>query len=105
MTPLSGTQKKYLRGLAHALKPLVFVGQKGMTHSLAKAVSEAFCTHELVKVKFNELKEKPEKMAVLDEIEKETGGLVCGMIGHTAILYRRNPDPEKREIELPKGKN
>ncbi|MFO7965246.1 MAG: ribosome assembly RNA-binding protein YhbY [Desulfobacterales bacterium] len=103
MKPLTGTQKKYLRGMAHSLKPVVFVGQKGMSPSLIRAVNEAFEARELIKIKFNEFKEKEEKRAVLAGIEDRTGARVCGIIGHTAILYRRNPDPEKRKIDLPKG--
>ncbi len=105
VTPLTSAQKKYLRGLGHSLKPVVYVGQKGMTHTLVRAMNAAFETHELVKIRFNEFKEKAEKNAVLAGIQKETGGQVCGMIGHTAILYRRNPDPEKRKIDLTRGKS
>lgn len=102
---LTGAQKKFLRGLAHGLKPVVFVGQKGLTRSLVAALNDAFETHELVKVKFVEFKEKMQKNAVLADVQKETGAQICGMIGHTAILYRMHPDPLKRRIALPGGKN
>ncbi len=49
MEKLKGFQKKYLKGLAHSKKPLVFVGQKGVTPTLIKAVDEALGTHELIK--------------------------------------------------------
>ena len=56
-----GYQKKYLKGLAHSLKPTVFVGQKGAVPSVIKALDEALDTHELIKVKFIEFKEKSQK--------------------------------------------
>jgi len=61
MKKLTSIQSKYLRGLAHALKPVVFVGQKGVTDALFKSTDEAFQRHELIKVKFIDFKEKEKK--------------------------------------------
>jgi RNA-binding protein len=94
-------QKKYLKGLAHSLKPTVFVGQKGAVPSVIKAVDEALDTHELIKVKFVEFKEKTRKEAIAVTLEKETSAEQVGMIGHVAILYRQQKDPGKRTIQLP----
>jgi RNA-binding protein len=99
--PLTGSEKKYLRGLAHSLKPVVFIGQKGINVSVIKALNEAFDQHELIKVKFLEFKEKEEKQNVILEIEKMTGASLCGLIGHVAMFFRENPDPEKQKIHLP----
>ena len=52
MEKLKGYQKKYLKGLVHGMKPLVFVGQKGLSPTLTKAVDESLEKHELIKVKF-----------------------------------------------------
>jgi len=101
MEKLKGFQKKYLKGLAHSKKPLVFVGQKGVTPTLIKAVDEALGTHELIKVKFIEFKEKDQKDEVSGLIEKKTGSELVGIIGHMAIFYRRQEDPEKRKITIP----
>jgi RNA-binding protein len=98
---LKGVHKKYLRGLAHSRKPLVTIGQKGITPSLFKAIDEALDTHELIKIKFNEFKEKEQKQEVSVMIEKETGSEMVGMIGHTAIFYRQQKDAEKRKIVIP----
>lgn len=102
MEGLKGFQKKYLRGLAHSRKPLILIGQKGLTPALIKATDEALDTHELIKVKFNEFKEKEQKEAVVNIIEKEISAELVGMIGHMAIFYRCQKDPEKRRITIPK---
>ena len=102
MEKLKGVAKKYLRGIAHGKKPLVFIGQKGITPTLIKALEEALDTHELIKVKFNEFKEKEQKEEVSGIIEKKTGAELVGMIGHMAIFYRQQKDPEKRKIIIPK---
>ena len=98
---LKGFQKKYLRGLAHGMKPVVNVGQKGLTEGLMASVDEALDIHELIKVKFVDFKEKSFKVEICEAIEKGTQSHMVGMIGHMAIFYRQHQDPEKRQIVLP----
>jgi len=99
---LKGYQKKYLKGLVHSMKPLVFVGQKGLSPTVTKAVDESLEKHELIKVKFIDFKEKGQKKEIIGVIEKETESELVGMIGHIAIFYRQQRDPEKRKIIVPK---
>jgi len=99
---LKGYQKKYLRGLVHGMKPLVFVGQKGLSSTVTKAVDESLDKHELIKVKFIDFKEKSQKEDIAGAIEKETASELVGMIGHIAIFYRQQKNPEKRKINVPK---
>lgn len=98
---LKGVQKKYLRGLAHGLKPVVLIGQKGISDTLIQAVDSALNDHELIKVRFNEFKEKSQKIAIIADIEKNCQCQLAGLIGHTAIFFRRHSDPDKRKIMLP----
>ena len=101
MERLQGFQKRFLRGLAHGLKPVVYVGQKGLTAALADAMNAALDQHELVKVKFIEFKEKEKKQAMVAEIEKTVCCEMIGLIGHMATFFRRQADPKKRKIDLP----
>jgi len=101
METLKGYQKKFLKGLAHGLKPVVFIGQKGLSGGLIGSIHDALDTHELIKVKFIEFKEKQQKAAMAEAIEAETDCRLVGIIGHTAIFYRQHADPEKRKIQLP----
>lgn len=105
MEALKGFQKKYLKGLAHGLKPVVFIGQKGLTDNLFTSIDEALNTHELIKVKFAEFKEKRQKTGMAEVIEAEAGCGLVGIIGHVAIFYRQHPDSEKRKIKLPLRKS
>lgn len=99
---LAGYQKRFLRGLAHSIVPVVYIGQKGLSPSVIQAVTEALNRHELIKVKFNEHKEKPHKQVLTDQIARQTRSAVAGMIGHTALFYRPQKDPLKRKITLPR---
>jgi RNA-binding protein len=101
LTPLKGSQKKYLRGLAHKLNPAAFVGQKGITASLTDEINMALDAAELIKIKFNDHKEKELKTALIEEIASLTKSHVAGTVGHVVILYRQHPDPEKQKIHLP----
>ena len=99
MNPLSGTQRKYLRGLAHSLRPVIMVGKNGITTELIKAADEALSTHELIKVKFVDFKE--DKKQLSQDIAEHTSSEAAGLIGNVAIFYRQQPDKEKRKITLP----
>ncbi len=101
MKELKGTQKKYLRGLAHNLNPAAFIGQKGITPTLLEEIDKALEATELIKVKFNDYKEKDLKSSLTQEIVKATGSHIAGMVGHVAIIYRQNNDVEKQLITLP----
>ena len=101
MKKLEGFQRKYLRGLAHSMKPVVFIGQKGLTPGTLQSTESALDRHELIKVKFIDFKEKDQKTEIVVALESETASEAVGMIGHTAILYRQQGDPERRKIVLP----
>lgn len=99
MSTLNGSQRKHLRGLAHALKPIVLIGIKGFTPELARSLDTALTAHELIKVKF--LDHKEEKKDIAERMAAASGAEVAGIIGNIAILYRPHPDPEKRRITIP----
>jgi len=98
---LSSTQRKYLRGVAHGLKAVVLIGQKGLTTSVVDALDEALMAHELVKAKFIDDKDKAFKTQAIEKLTKATASELVGLIGHTAIFFRPHPDPDKRRIAVP----
>ena len=93
---LDGAQRRHLRGLAHPLKPIIFVGEGGLSDALIRALDEALASHELVKVR---LRQPPDKKAVAAALAEGSGAAVCGVVGHTVVLYR--PNPEDPKIILP----
>lgn len=93
---LQGFQRRYLRKLAHGLRPVVHVGTGGIRPSLLDALDQALETHELVKVR---LHEPEDKKGLARELAERSGAELCGLVGHTAILYR--PHPDEPRIELP----
>ena len=94
---LNGAERKYLRGLSHNLEALVHVGQHGVTEAVIHAVSQALKHHELIKVRMHQPGDKKGEAAALAEGARAA---LCGLVGHTAILYR--PHPTEPEIALPR---
>jgi RNA-binding protein len=101
MQALTGSQRKYLRALAHPLKPVVLIGSRGFTEAVSNALDAALGKHELVKIKFNDDKTKTFKSQTSMALEKATNSRIVGMIGHTVIYYRPHPEVDKRRIVLP----
>ncbi len=93
---LASYQRKALRGLANPLRPIIHVGEAGVSDAVLRALDEALLVHELVKVR---LYAPENKKATARVIADKSGAALCGLVGHTVILYR--PNPENPQIELP----
>lgn len=98
--PLSKNQLKFLRGLCHDLKPVVMLGQKGLTDAVLKELGIALDHHELVKVKLA-VGDRDTRRQMTDQICRECDAEPVQSIGKTLSIYRANP--EETHIVLPKG--
>ncbi|MGB0134773.1 ribosome assembly RNA-binding protein YhbY [Dokdonella sp.] len=94
--PLTSFQKRYLRGLAHSLSPVVMLGQKGVTANVIAELAQALDHHELIKIRLSG-GDKAERAAQIDALTVDSKAEVVQMIGHTATLWRRN----EKEPKLP----
>ena len=84
---LNNKQKQYLKGLAHPLKPVVMLGNNGLTEGVLAEIDQALQHHELIKVK-------------IAAEERETKAINVQVIGNMLVLYR--PSTEDRKIILPR---
>ena len=87
----------FLRKSCHHIKPIVSVGNAGLTENVMSEVELALSHHELVKIKIAGNSE--ERKAVVDKIVTDTGAVLVQSIGHTASFYR---EADKPKIKLPK---
>lgn len=94
---LSDRQKRYLRGLGQQLKPVVWVGQHGLSDAVLGEVGLALDSHELIKVKI--AAERDERVEIANRIRAATGAERVHSIGQMVVLFRRNP--KKPKIALP----
>ncbi len=94
---LSESQKKYLRGLGHGLKPVIMVGDQGLSESLLTEYDSALTHHELIKVKVR-VGDRQARDALIDELCSRSGALLIQRIGNVALLYKENPDQKKVQV-------
>ena len=99
MKNLNSSQRSYLKGQAQNLKPMVQIGKNGLTDGAINSINAALSAKELIKIKFREFKD--DKKDISEKITAETLSLMVGMIGHTLILFKQNPNPEEQEYQLP----
>lgn len=99
--PLDRASKRYLRSLAHALKPVVRLGQHGLTEAVSKELNGALEHHELVKVKLS-TSDKEARLVQLDALCKSVKAECVQQIGHTATLFRRNLKKPVIQLSLAK---
>lgn len=95
---LIGKDRRYLRSLGHALKPVVWIGKDGLTPAVRRSIDEAHRGAELIKLKILEPGDHDRK-EIAAELEAIANSSVVGMIGGTLLLYRR--DDKKPVITLP----
>lgn len=95
---LSEAQKKFLRGLGHQLKPVIMIGDAGLTESVMKELTSTLQHHELVKVRVR-VGDRRARDDIIRELCRKGSADLVTRIGNVALIYRRND--EKPGIALP----
>ncbi len=95
---LKDKQIKFLRKKGHALKPVVRVGNAGLSEAVLSELGLALEHHELLKVKIH-CGDREERDALIEEICKRSDASLVQKIGHVALIYR--PASELPKILLP----
>jgi RNA-binding protein len=86
---LSAKQRKQLKGLAHSLKPVVMIGQNGLTDAVVEEAGHALLAHELIKVR---IRGAEDLQADAESLAAQTQAELVDVIGQIAIVYRAHPD-------------
>jgi RNA-binding protein len=84
---LSEKQLRYLRGRAHALKPVIQVGQHGLSAGVCAETTRALADHELIKVRV-QAADREARNALIEELVRRTASALVTRIGHTAVLFK-----------------
>ena len=95
---LNNKQIQYLKGVAHPLKPIVLLGNNGLTEAVVAEIDYALGHHELIKVKIP-TDNKENKTLIVEAICRETKATKIQVIGKTLIIYRQS---EEKKIRIPK---
>jgi RNA-binding protein len=95
---LSERQRRYLRGLAHDLAPIVTVAGNGVSEAVVRETARALHDHELIKVRVRS-GERAVRDQMLAALAAQTRSALVHRIGHVGVLYR--PRPELPRIVIP----
>lgn len=98
---LSESQKKFLRGLGHSLKPVIIVGDSGLSESLLAEYESTLNHHELVKIRVR-VGDRAARDEIIRKLCSESSARLIQRIGNVALLYRPNLNKKiEKRIRLP----
>lgn len=96
MLTLTNPQKRHLKALAHARKPIIIIGDKGMTPAVLHETLLALDHHELIKIRVN-AGDRATRETMIEEVCAMSGATLIQRVGHIATLFRRNPEAPRIE--------
>lgn len=82
-------QRLALKKQSHHLKPIILIGQKGLTDAVLKEIDLALDAHECIKIKVSSV-EKEERLEIYHHITEKLGAELIDTIGHILVIYRKN---------------
>jgi len=93
---LSSGQIKRLRAEGHRLKlkPVVIIGQKGLSENLQLEIDAALRHHELLKLRIPVL-DRSDRRELAERICRENHATLVESIGGVIVIYRRNPETDR----------
>lgn len=100
MKNLNEDQKRHLRRLGHALKPVVLMGAGGLSEGVMAEIDKALDDHELIKVKLV-ADDRDARRALGERISQEQDAALVQAVGNIILLFRRSRIENKRRIALP----
>jgi len=94
---LPNTILRDLKARAQKLEPVIKIGKSGLTDGLFRSLDEALGHHELVKVKFADLKDQ--KKALTPQLVEKSQSHLIMQVGNVVVLYRKKPTPAASEVD------
>lgn len=91
MTSITSQQKRELKTQVHSLKPVVTLGNNGLTPTVLQEINLALDIHELIKIRINET-DRETRDALISKICKSIKAELIQAIGYIAAIYRKNPN-------------
>jgi len=88
---MTSKERKELKARAHHLKPVIRVGQNGISEGVIAETDIALKAHELIKVHIQS-DDRDERLADAEMLANKNNAELVAHIGKTFILYRKNED-------------
>ncbi len=91
---MTSARKKQLKAQAHSLKPIIIIGQSGLTESVLTEIDKTLDTHELIKIKIRA--EREDRKQISQQIIDVSQAELIQSIGQIIAVYRKNPDKKMK---------
>ena len=99
---LTSIQRREMRARAHALNPVVMVGDAGLTTPVLNEIHRNLASHELIKIRVM-ADEHATRARFLDEICTTLHAAPVQHIGKILVIYRPRPEqavvPVKKKVK------
>ncbi len=92
MKSLSSSERKLLKARAHALNPVITVGNQRLSAAVLKEIDTCLRAHDLIKIRVTG-DDRDLRQALLGEICNRTDASPVQHIGKVLVVYRENPQP------------
>src|SRR3569833_3426190 len=98
MLKLTPAERSALRSEAHALHPVVMIGEAGLTPSVLKEIDVSLNAHGLIKVRvFGD--ERDDRIAIYEAVCEQLGAAPIQHIGKLLVFYRPKKEASKERSE------
>lgn len=98
MSKLTPAERSALRAEAHALNPVVLIGESGLTTSVIKEIDNSLDAHGLIKIRvFGD--DREERVAIYETICQKLDAAPVQHIGKLLVIYRPKKEAEKVRSE------
>jgi len=95
---LSPIERRALKALAHALDPVVMIGDQGLTPGVILEIERSLKAHELIKVRAS-TDDREARESWLHEICLALHAAPVQHIGKMLVIWRKKPaEPEKQAV-------
>ncbi|MGN0915285.1 MAG: ribosome assembly RNA-binding protein YhbY [Succinivibrio sp.] len=89
---LNSHQRQFLKAQAHSLKPVILLGNDGLSEAVLKELDSSIEHHELIKIRLNagdSRKEQAELAAKAVQAE------LVSVVGRVAVLFRQRKEDSR----------
>lgn len=85
--PMTTKQRQQLKGKAHSLKPIVFIGNNGLTDNVKMEIDRGLEDHELIKIRIQE-SDRVVRKKLFQEICDTVLAYPIQLVGAVGVIYR-----------------
>ena len=100
---LTPAERRALQARAHALDPVVLIGDGGLTAAVLTEIDRSLNAHELIKVRAAG-EDRDARSDTLRRVCEDLGATAVQHIGRILLIYRQRPEAETKPRVRPKRK-